>query len=146
MKTRAIRNNNPLNIRFSPHNDWQGKVLVNNDGTFEQFMTMSDGFLAAFHLIETYMLRYSCNTLTTIISRWAPPSENRTSDYIRFVCQQTGIGGQEWLSNHDPRLVHIVRAMAIMEAGRGIMDYESDLQDAFGRYIPKLPQRRRRRL
>jgi len=134
--TRGIRNNNPLNIRISD-NDWKGKVLINNDGQFEQFVSMYYGFRAAILTIETYIIKYGCNTIRSIITRWAPPNENHTSNYINFVCRATGIGGNEPLSNHDKRLKHIVAAMAIMESGKGILDYKESLDKAFDDFEPK---------
>jgi len=134
--TRGIRNNNPLNLRCSS-SPWKGKVLVNNDGTFEQFISMYYGFRAAILTIETYIIKYGCNTIRTIINRWAPPNENHTSNYINFVCRATGIGGNEAISNHDKRLKHIVWAMAQMESGKGILDFKESLDKAFDDFEPK---------
>jgi len=135
--TRGIRNNNPLNIRISD-NDWKGKALVNNDGTFEQFVSMYYGFRAALLTIETYILEHRCNTLRTIINRWAPASDgNNTEKYIIFVCGKTGIGGNEPISNKDKRLKDIVWAMAQMESGKGILDYKESLDKAFDDFEPK---------
>jgi len=134
--TRGIRNNNPLNIRLTD-TDWQGKVLINNDGAFEQFISMEYGFRAALKTIETYIIEHGCNTIRAIISRWAPPNENNTENYIIFVCGKTGIGGNEPISNHDKRLKEIVWAMAQMESGKGILDFKESLDKAFDDFEPK---------
>jgi len=134
--TRGIRNNNPLNIRCSSA-PWKGKVLSNTDGKFEQFVSMYYGFRAAIQTIETYILKHRCNTIRKIINRWAPVTENKTENYIQYVCRKTNIGGNEPLSNQDSRLRDIVEAMAEMESGVGIKDYLGSLDEAFQDFEPK---------
>ena len=147
---RGIRNCNPLNIRYNSRNNWQGKYPkeYNNDRAaqsatggspeFEQFHFMWQGFLAAFKLIgNTYIYRYRLNTLSAIIERWAPTTDgNDPKGYLQKVCAWTGVGGQEPLSNHDPRLKNIVMAMAVVECGHEIKHYKADLDQAFEEYKP----------
>lgn len=136
--TRGIRNNNPLNIRLNNANNWNGKTLTNTDGKFEQFISMYYGFRAALLLLQTYIIKYGCNNISKIITRWAPPSDNnRTAKYIADVCKMVNMGGQEVFSNHDPRLKEIVRAMSLIESGTGIRDYWSALDEAFADFKPK---------
>ena len=138
---RGIRNCNPLTIRYSSRNNWLGKYPreANNDGDFEQFHFMWQGFLAAFKLIgNTYIFKYRLNTLSAIIHRWCPTgdADNDPAAYLQKVCAWTGIGGQEPLSNHDPRLKNIVMAMAVVECGKEIKHYKADLDQAFEQYKP----------
>ena len=148
---RGIRNCNPLNIRYNAHNNWVGKYPkeYNNDRAaqfghsgspeFEQFHFMWQGFLAAFKLIgNTYIYRYRLNTLAAIINRWCPKgdADNDPDSYLKKVCAWTGIGGQEPLSNSDPRLKNIVMAMAVVESGAEIKHYKADLDRAFEEYKP----------
>ena len=138
---RGIRNCNPLNIRFNAKNHWLGKYPreANNDGAFEQFHSMWQGFLAAFKLIgNTYIFKYHLCTLAAIISRWCPTgdADNDPQAYLQKVCAWTGIGGQEDLSNHDPRLKNIVMAMAVVECGHDIKHFKADLDQAFEEYKP----------
>ena len=83
---RGYRNNNPLNIRFNAANNWLGKVTNNTDynRTFEQFITMPYGYRAALYLLRKY-IRQGENTISKIIQRWAPPTENYTQSYIDHV-------------------------------------------------------------
>jgi len=135
--TRGIRNNNPLNLRCSS-SPWKGKALTNTDGSFEQFISMEHGFRAAILTIETYIIKHGCNTISSIVSRWAPASDgNNTNQYIHHVCHLTGIGGNEPLSNHDPRLKAVVAAMAQVESGEDIKEYFSSLDRAFDHFTPK---------
>jgi len=144
--TRGIRNNNPLNLRCSS-SAWKGKGTppcplgkgeIEKDPEFEQFVSMEYGFRAAILTIETYIIKHGCNTIRKIINRWAPASDgNNTNQYINHVCHITGIGGNEPLSNHDPRLKSIVAAMAQVECGEGIKAYLSSLDRAFDNFTPK---------
>ena len=141
---RGIRNCNPLNIRINAHNNWIGKYPkeANNDGSFEQFQFMYQGFLAALKLIgNTYILKYKLNTLSAIINRWAPEEDgNDPVGYLAKVCAWTGVGGKEPISNHDPRLKNIVMAMAVVECGPEIKHYNAALNEAFEQYKPKFPK------
>lgn len=115
---RGYRNNNPLNIRINPGNNWDGKVANNTDGVFEQFVAMEYGYRAAMKLIRNYITKYDLNTVGQIISKWAPDSENDTAGYISRVSSTTG-----WLPTKeiDPynmqEICDLVYAMAIVENG-----------------------------
>ena len=87
---RGIRNNNPLNIRRNPANQWQGLRPVQADKLFCQFKAMKWGLRAAIRLMENY-IRRGAQTPRQIISRWAPPSENNTQGYITQACQRAGL-------------------------------------------------------
>ena len=89
-ESRGIRNNNPLNIRRNPANQWQGLRPVQADKLFCQFKAMKWGLRAAIRLMENY-IRRGAQTPRQIISRWAPPSENNTSGYITQACQRAGL-------------------------------------------------------
>lgn len=137
--TRGIRNNNPLNIRYSATH-WNGKVLKEHkhDENFEEFTSMYYGFRAALINIETYIIKYGCNTIAKIISRWSPPEDgNNTDNYIQHVCRITNTGGNEVISNHSRKLRDIVAAMAFIESGRNITAYYDSLDQAFEDFVPR---------
>ena len=91
---------------------------------------MEWGLRAAFCLLRTYRDKYKLNCIADIIMRWAPPSENRTAQYIRNVCRRTGFGGMQRLTESDwPTLV---KAMARQETGVELPDEQ--LQRAFDLY------------
>lgn len=81
--TRGQRNNNPLNIRKG--SQWKGLVRTPEEKHFCVFSSMLYGIRAALVLLRTYKYRYHCVTISQIISRWAPPSENDTNKYIDMV-------------------------------------------------------------
>lgn len=119
MEPRGIRNNNPLNIRVG--NAWLGEVEKPTDNQFEQFVSMEFGVRAALMLIKRYIGRYNLNTPRLIISRWAPRSENNTDNYVRIVCQRSGLEPDVSLSySEKEKIVALVCAMSFIECGVSI--------------------------
>ena len=125
MLPRGIRNNNPLNIRRSK-DQWKGMRMQQTDPSFCQFETLEWGWRAAFWLLtRTYYHKYRLFTIRAIISKWAPPCENKTEAYIRNVCRLTGIGPDEPIgipSDQPARWIALGRAMAIQENGTDSID------------------------
>lgn len=122
---RGLRNNNPLNIRHSK-DQWEGRAETQTDKEFVQFKTMAYGYRAAWRILHTYYKRLSERkkhfTVENIISRWAPPTENDTKQYIRTVLNLTSIGGKEnLLPPSNPlgydKLSRLIAAMTVMENG-----------------------------
>lgn len=113
------KTNNPLNIRYNPANKWKGQT--GHYKGFCQFKNEAYGFRAGFRLLTNY-IRNQCDTIEEIISRWAPPTENDTESYIRFVCAETLIDRDivlGWVTIHDYwTIIIIMRAMARMECGK----------------------------
>ena len=126
MLPRGIRNNNPLNIRRSK-DQWQGLSDVQNDPSFCQFKTLEWGWRAAFMLLtRTYYHTYRLYTIRAIVSRWAPPNENKTEAYIQAVSRLTGINPDEPLGIPADRPAGwqlLGAAMAIQESGVEGMDF-----------------------
>lgn len=84
---RGLRNNNPGNIRLS-RTPWQGEVRPSKDASFCQFKTMAYGYRALIKLLQNYHNLHRCRTMSDYINRWAPPTENNTSGYIKRVCSE----------------------------------------------------------
>ncbi len=120
MLPRGIRNNNPLNIRRGK-DQWQGLRAQQTDASFCQFESMEYGWRAVFRLLcNTYYGKYKLRTIRDIISRWAPPKENNTPAYIRYVSDYTGIWPDRELGDpktHPVQWLMIGFAMAVMENG-----------------------------
>ena len=87
IETRGKRNNNPFNIIKNPSNAWLGKIPsdLSNDGRFEQFLDMKYGIRAGLILLRRYITIYRLDSVSEIIKRFAPESENNTKAYITFV-------------------------------------------------------------
>lgn len=97
MSIRAVRNNNPGNIRVGIK--WQGLMpaaQMTPDQAAEKdfcvFLSPQWGFRAMATIIHTYVLKDNVTTQRGVISRWAPPNENNTAAYLADVVARTGIG------------------------------------------------------
>ena len=127
-QARGLRNNNPLNIIKSANITWQGEVKPSTDRNFAQFETMGYGCRAALKLLRTYYHKHRCVTLSMIIRRWAPESENNVRAYIQTVSQLTGIGPHTLLPpmKEETKAVwcDIVLAMASVECGLNALGRE----------------------
>jgi hypothetical protein len=116
MKSRGLRNNNPLNIRHS-EDVFQGEIS-GNDKSFKTFSSLPYGYRAAFVTLATYLSR-GWNTIETIISIWAPPAENDTENYIAKVEKWSGVPRNKKLTAIDgPEYILIVAAMSFVENGQ----------------------------
>ena len=126
MLPRAIRNNNQLNIRRSK-DKWKGLRVQQTDAAFCQFESLEYGWRAAFWLLtRTYYHTYRLYTIRAIVSRWAPPNENKTEAYIQAVSRLTGINPDEPLgipSDQPARWQLLGAAMAIQENGAEGMNF-----------------------
>ena len=117
MTPRGIRNNNPLNIERSK-DKWQGMSPEQTDSRFVVFSSMTWGLRAAFIIIRNYLKRPDVNSVSDIISRWAPSSENNTARYIELVCLMAGVKADQALKFESKlTMCRVVRAMAIVECG-----------------------------
>lgn len=144
--TRGERNNNPLNIRKG--SNWKGLVKTPEEKQFCVFSSILYGIRAALVLLRTYKYKYHCVTISQIISRWAPPSENDTQKYIDMVVSlmlsqipSSDVYHNElvkkrgdlvvniWLNKTFPHsiLYHLLSAMAIVESHYFISKTEFDV-------------------
>lgn len=113
---RGIRNNNPLNIRIG--NTWLGERRNPTDPAFEEFVAIEYGYRAAFCILRRYIRRYHKNTITAIVSTWAPASENDTRRYIDFVSDQMQKSPSDVIDYSDKvSMIRLVAAMQLMECG-----------------------------
>ena len=116
---RGIRNNNPLNIRIG--NTWLGERDNPTDTDFEEFYTMEYGIRAAFIILRRYIRRYHKDTVTSIVSTWAPANENNTLRYIDTVCARAGLEPNQPIRFEDcTTMCKLVEAMAFVECGQPI--------------------------
>ncbi len=123
-KPRGIRNNNPLNIRENDKvdYDWVGESLFDSDADFEEFSSPVYGIRAAARVLKNYRNKYNLNTVTGIITRWAPPKndagefENDTQAYIDSVAGKVGIDANEPLAEVD--YTRLISAMIYHENGQ----------------------------
>jgi hypothetical protein len=108
----GIRNNNPGNIR--PGDNWVGMTGTANN--FVVFKDMDYGFRAlAVDLANKINKGY--DTITKIITRYAPPSENDTASYIKAVSLSTGIPADQKLTADFNTLKKLMIAVSQHEIG-----------------------------
>lgn len=80
----AQRNNNPGNLRYVGQS---GATI--GQGGFAAFPTPDAGMQALIDQINLDASRGA--TLSSFINKFAPPSENNTTDYLSYVSSQTGV-------------------------------------------------------
>ena len=103
--SRAWRNNNPGNIKFSEKKDQNGQNFAERHGAigkdrnvkgFAIFPDYETGRKALESLLKTES--YQKETLEQALHRYAPKFENDTETYIRHVVEKTGIDRNTKLS------------------------------------------------
>jgi hypothetical protein len=115
---RGIRNNNPGNIRRSA-DPWQGLARDQNDDAFFQFAEPKWGIRALARVLISYQDKHGLRTVRGIVSRWAPPVENKTSSYIDHVARRLGVGADDPLDVHEYRVLRgLVEAIVGHENGQ----------------------------
>ncbi|MFW6826791.1 hypothetical protein ACM7TL_06775 [Enterobacter hormaechei] len=125
---RGIRNNNPGNLEYSKTNPWVGQT--GDDGRFAKFETPEHGIRALGRNLLSYQ-RQGIDTVSDIINRWAPPSDNNNTDaYIQAVCAQLGVTADQQLDASNPDTLKALCA-AIIQHENGSQPY-SDQQLASG--------------
>ena len=125
---RGIRNNNPGNLEYSKSNPWSGQT--GDDGRFAKFETPEHGIRALGRNLLSYQ-RQGIDTVSDIINRWAPPSDNKNTDaYIQAVCAQLGVTPDQPLDASNPDTLKALCA-AIIHHENGSQPY-SDQQLSTG--------------
>lgn len=116
--TRAWRNQNPGNIRYSEFSRNAG--AIGQAGGFAVFPDEETGTRAISSLLRGQS--YNNLTIARAITRYAPPSENNTAAYHRRIQQITGLNINRRISDLSDgelsRVVDAIRAIEGWEAGR----------------------------
>lgn len=110
---RGFRNNNPGNIVFRDDVEWLGQT--GRDGNFVVFDTPEHGIRALARILRTYREINYLWSVSGIITRWAPPSENDTNAYIKFVADYADVEPYEKLDRGQ--YVELIEAIIHFENG-----------------------------
>ncbi|MGO4379745.1 hypothetical protein AB4Z19_15825 [Pseudoduganella sp. RAF19] len=94
----GVRNNNPGNLR-----SWGN--TPRDAGGYAVFPTMEAGLNAAVRNLVAQQKVHGLNTISGIIGKWAPPSENNTTAYISDLSRRTGYAPNQALNLDDPKVV-----------------------------------------
>lgn len=109
----GIQNNNPGNLKFAGQS---GAIPV--PGGFAAFPTAQAGLVALGKQLELYAGRGN-TTVSGIIGKYAPPSENDTAGYIADVARKMGVSANARLDLKNPSiLTSMMRAIIGHENGR----------------------------
>ena len=121
---RSIRNNNPGNIDRTS-TQWEGMAEEQTDSRFVTFESPEMGVRAMARTLNTYNTRYGLDDIAGMVSRWAPPNENDTQAYIRFVSEKTGIPSDRTITLQDnpEEMKKVISAMIEMEGGQEASRY-----------------------
>lgn len=111
----AVKNNNPLNIRASSDN-WVGTASPRSIDGFVNFTKPEYGYRAAARIILNSYAAQGATTLSQVINKWAPPSENSTNSYINFVVNKSGIAANAKITQDN--IDDLFYAMTIIESGK----------------------------
>lgn len=123
---RGIRNNNPGNIVVNANNKWLGKITPSSDVKFEQFQDVHFGLRAMMVLLRNYV-KQGNNTISKIITKYAPTTENHTSAYINSVVSQTGFSKDALLNLDDKTtLISLSKAIVFVENGKDYNKLNND--------------------
>lgn len=114
---RGIRNNNPGNLRRSD-DQWDGLAPQQSDPEFFQFDSPEAGIRAMTRVLSNYQSQHGLRSVADMIGRYAPPSENRTNDYARFVSTELGVDPHAPVDlANEETAARLVDAMIRMENG-----------------------------
>lgn len=137
---RGISNNNPLNVRRYPNSSWVGMKAEQTDEDFLQFTDIVYGYRATLIIIARTYRKRGWNTVESILTHYAPSTENNTKAYISAVVKelQTKLGYN--FGKHTPLpqpndgsmkiWVALMAAMQNVECGKGYV-IESKIEQAF---------------
>lgn len=114
---RGVRNNNPGNVRLG--DAWQGMCDVQTDKSFCQFTDIKFGMRVLGYLMRmSYYQRLHLDTVTKLITRWAPSTENDTPAYIAAVSTNLRVGPQDIIDlRNDAVLGDLIACIIKHECG-----------------------------
>lgn len=122
-QVRGIRNNNPGNI-VRGTDVWEGEAADQSaDPHFVVFTSPEWGIRAMARILRGYF-NQGLVTVSQVIGRWAPSSENDTSSYTQAVADAMGVDPEATLNLESdlPALID-----AIIHQENGIQPYPPDL-------------------
>lgn len=129
---RGIRNNNPGNLKkLGNWRDWRGVApdTDQTDSTFIKFTEPFYGIRALARTLWNYQARYNLFSVKEMISRWAPSTENKTTDYIKHAAQVLGVGVNDPVNLATDLDAHKKLVAVIIQHENGQDPYTEDLKD-----------------
>ena len=124
--TRGERNHNPGNLEFNEHIVWQGQCAEQTDLPYLQFIDDDHGIRAMAKDLHNMQAMHDCETVTQIIERWAPSSENDTDEYIAAVAGHMAVGADDPLDLSVPGTLNAL-VVAVIHQENGEQPYNGTL-------------------
>jgi hypothetical protein len=112
---RGLRDNNPADMQPPPGVPWAGTVGM--DGPFAIFSDTTWGLRALARDLMTNIGSEGYDTITSLITKFAPPAENDTASYITAVSADTGIDANDQLGTDQDTVTSLMRAIVNHELG-----------------------------
>ena len=114
--TLGFKQNNVGNLRGNGVN-WQGKT-----GMSHGFSVFNDRVFGIRAIYSDLLVKIKTgnDTIIGIISAYAPPSENDTNSYVKFVESNTGISRDSKLTSDLTTVRKVVHAISLRETGYNI--------------------------
>lgn len=129
---RSVRNNNPGNIDRDG-TDWDGMSSdQTTDSRFVVFDTPEMGVRAMGKVLKTYKTTHKLDTISGILNRWSPPTENDTASYINNVSKDLGIDANQKIDvvKDKDTMKNLIKAIIKTEGGKEATEfYTSDIVD-----------------
>ena len=116
----SVTNNNPGNIKAT-NIKWDG--MTGKNGDFVEFDNPENGIRALTRDLTNKRKR-GLDTITKIITVYAPPSENDTKSYIKDVANDMGLSATDKLS--DKNMYKMIKAMTKHEGGKEALKHFTD--------------------
>lgn len=93
--------------------------IRSSSGGFKQYPTQQAGALDQMRLLDSYQNEHGLNNISGIATRWAPPKENDTKQYIKNISSISGIDANQQLDLSNPVIMgKLAYAQAVSEKGR----------------------------
>ena len=127
-----------------PSITWQGeqKPTSDPDELLCTFDTIVDGIRAGAINLLSYYLHDGCNTIETIISRYAPPGQNNTTNYIAFIASYCCVPATTPVTLTDKAfLTRLVAGIIDFEMGGSVCspsDIAQGVEEALAHSSPNL--------
>lgn len=114
----AVRNLNPGNLEYNPHDPFLGLANPPNDGKWCVFTDAVYGIRAIMVVLHTIYVKHGLTTTAQIINHYAPPTENNTQAYVDAVCHWNDWQEDDQLDFGDgATYVGFAQAIAVHESG-----------------------------
>lgn len=117
MFPKGVLLNNPGNLQKT-NDEWVGMTKLQDNARFVRFKSPKYGIRAVMKTILSYDDLYGLNTISRIITRYAPPGENDTDSYIRDVSFRSGFSPNVLIDLSKPEnLMLLAQGIVIHENG-----------------------------